>query len=348
MIKNVFVFVLWIVFGTNVFGQNATMASVKELMERRDALLSDLNENTLRDFFSNENSLLQALGSAITNTKDKNAKDELCKVAKMCFDNLYVGSTQYIESDPAFSRRLLDSYFEASGSKALAGAGLTVNPDACFTYAVALQSTNGSKEKIADSYSKALTGTYGVSACQQLASLCHLNGDNAGELKYLLYGYEHFPEQLQLGIDLLMRFISDQKYDEAVKYADGLIKRLNDGTITERSTDTEWYPHYLKATALFNSQQYDKAYDAFVDGDTAYPGHSEMVVAAGNSAAKFAIMHSEDTAISHPWFQKAIVYLKKAEKAWPKESDQWGYLLYACYHNLGDTKNESKYRKYTK
>ena len=348
MTKKLIVLVIWAAFGIGISAQTTKKTQVDLLLEQRDKILSDLNEKTLPDFFTNENLLLEALGPAISKTKDKAAKAELCKLAKMCFDNLYVGATQYTDADPTFARRLLDSYFKASESKALAGAGLTVNPDAYFVYAVGLQSADGSKEKIADFYSKALTSSYGATACQQLVALCHDSGDKAGEEKYLLYGYEHFPGQLQLGIDLIMMYVSDQKYNEAVKYADGLIQRLNNGTITEKTTDTEWYPYYLKATALFNSQQYDKAYDAFVDGDTACPGHIEIVVGAGTAAAKHATMNHENTAVSHPWYQKAIQYLKKAEKAWPKNPEEWGYRLYSCYHNLGDAKMEKKYKKYAR
>ena len=49
-----------------------------------------------------------------------------------------------------------------------------------------------------------------------------------------------------------------------------------------------------------------------------------------------------------PWFEKAVKYLSKAEQNWPDQSDQWGYQLYACYHNLENKVMEANYKKYAK
>lgn len=346
--KKLLVLMLGAVVCMNVFGQNVDDPVLKDILERREKLLSDMNESNYLDFFSNEESLLKELGSAITKTKDKATKQAFYDYAKMCFNNLYVGSTQYAESNPTFACHLLDSYFAAAKSKEFNGAGLEVNKDAYFVNAVALQSANGDMQKIMDNFALSLESSYGATACQQLVALCQAKDDKAGEKKYQLYGYEHFPQYLSFGLGLSELYFTEHNYEEVIKLSDALIKRVKEGDISEESKELDWYPYYHKATALFNSEKYDQAYYAYVEGDKACPNHEGMVITAGVSAVKYAINHSDDISIARPWYDKAIEYLKKAEKAWPKKSDLWAYQLFVCYYNLGDEKMAAKYRKYMK
>lgn len=85
---------LGIVISMNMFGQSASTALLGECIQRREKLLSDLNENNRMDFFLNENSLLDALAAVIPETKDKATKQAYYDYAKMCFNNLFVGGDE--------------------------------------------------------------------------------------------------------------------------------------------------------------------------------------------------------------------------------------------------------------
>lgn len=266
--------------------------------------------------------------------------------------NLYVGATQYVYSEPKTAVKLLDAYFASYDHPLFKNPSEKPLDDAFFVYATALKDSGADAAKVEKYLLKSLTSSNGALACQDLITLYRERGDEANELKYLRYAVEHYPQIAVFGINLAQCYINNRQYDEAVAVCDQLIQRERSGLISVdengRLPENMWYIYYFKAVSLFNTEKFMQAYEAFMAGDKRYPGHIEMVMGAGTSAAKYGNNHYADKAVCTPWFEKAIVYLLKAEQQWPDASDQWGYQLYACYHNLGNKAMEEKYKKYTR
>lgn len=309
------------------------------------------NGNQFKDakaFFLNEMEIVKTAESflRLANGK-KDLEDDVMtakKYAETTLFNLFVGASQFVYSEPAVSVRLLDEYFRAVASSQFSDLKLTVSKEAYYVYATALEATGGDKTKIEASLKKALTSDYGATACQQLQYLYHERGEQDSYKRYLEYGFKNFPEALPLSIKWLTELSSSGNYAAVIRDADIVIGRINNGTI--ENNDDAWSPFYFKAAALFNSEQYEKAYKAFAEGDTKYPGHTELLIGAGTSAAKYAQQQESDPATARQWLQKAVTFYKKAEKAFPDRSYEWGYLLYSCYKQLGDSVMAAKYKKY--
>lgn len=341
---------------------------VKMLMEYQ------ANGNKFKDmkaFFENEKNVVDACEKYFKLIQTPNEKGklpikdkelELQKVwaqanAKASRSNLYVGATQFVYSEPAEAVKLLESYYNSFESPLYEGENLKETDknykEAPYVYATALKGANGDKAKIEELLKAALTSSNGALACQDLITLYKEKGDTAAEAQYLQYAFENYPQTNIFGINLAQTALNNKEYDKTLEICDVLIKRQEDGstpTKDEAGNDFEnvWYPYYFKAVALFNSEKFDKAYEAFVAGDEHCPNHLELVMGAGTAAAKFGNDHFTDKAVCKPWYEKAVKYLSKAEQGWPEASDQWGYQLYACYHNLENKVMEEQYRKYVK
>ena len=319
----------------------------------------------VKTFFMNEAELVRAADKYCQLIQKPNApvkKDEIASlknwaksIAEGSRTNLYVGATQFVYSDPATTVTLLELYYKMFDSSLFVSENLKETDsnynEAAFVYATALKATNGDKRKVEEYLKKALVSSNGALACQELITLYTEGNNPVSARQYLQYGFEHFLQTNIFGINLAQTWIGEHKYDECISVCDVLIKRMKDGMTPmkdEQGTllDNVWYPYYFKAVSFFNIEKYDKAYEAFVDADSQCPGHLELVMGAGTSAAKYGNIHFTDKAISKMWYQKAVQYLSKAEKAWPKESDQWGFQLYACYHNMGNEEMAAKYKKY--
>lgn len=273
--------------------------------------------------------------------------------------NLYVAATQFVYDDPEYAVNLLKKYYESFDEPIFADMDLkNTDPnyaESAYVYATALKGAKADPAKIEELLIKSLETKSGPLACQDLITYYHEKGDVAKENEYLKYAYEKFPTYLVFGVNLAQNTLQEKKYDETIQICDELIKRMESGQIPETDDagnpmpkDNNWYPYYFKAVSYFNTEKYDKAYEAFSAGDDAWPDHLEMVMGAGTAAAKYGNDHFADKPICKPWFEKAIKYFKKAELGWPDQPDQWGYQLYACYHNLEDKVNEAKYKKFVK
>lgn len=332
------------------------------------------NGNKFKDmkaFFSNEEAIVSAFEKYYKLIQTPNEKGKLplkekdLEVQKQwatanagaCRTNLFVGATQFVYDDPQMAVKLLEAYLKTFDSPLFEGQDLK-NTDknykeAPYVYATALKGINGDKAKIEELLKQSLTSSNGPIACQDLITLCKEKGDKANETKYLLYAFDNYPQINIFGINLAQEAINDKKYDETIKICDEMIKRMKDGTTPtkdEAGNEQEniWYPYYFKAVSLFNSEKFEEAYNAFVEGDENCPGHIELVMGAGTAAAKFGNNNFSNKAVCKPWFEKAVKYLSKAEQNWPDQSDQWGYQLYACYHNLENKVMEANYKKYAK
>lgn len=275
--------------------------------------------------------------------------------ANACRGNLYVGATQFVYNEPETAVELLESYYASFDSPMFAGDNLKETDknykESAFVYASALKGAKADEAKVVEWMEKSLQTQNGPLACQELITLYHQKEDKANETKYLQYGFENFKQTNIFGINLAQAAINDREYDKTIQICDVLIQRQEDGTtpVTDdagNALENVWFPYYFKAVSLFNTEKFDLAHEAFAKGDEKCPGHIELVMGAGTSAAKYGNDHFTDKAVCKPWFEKAVTYFHKAEEAWPDQSDQWGYQMYACYHNLENKTMEAKYKKY--
>ncbi len=330
------------------------------------------NNNQFSDmkaFFLNEKAIVDAAEKyhKLIHTPDAKGKlpfkDKDLEVQKLWLKenaaasrgNLYVGATQYVYNEPQVAVDLLETYYASFDSPIFEGDDLK-NTDknykeSAFVYATALKGINADPAKIEEWDIKSLETQNGALACQELITAYKKKGDAANEQKYLQYGFENFKQTNIFGINLAQNAINNHEYDKTLQICDELIKRQEDGstpTVDESGKQYEnvWYPYYFKAVSLFNTEKYDQAYEAFVIGDEKCPGHIELVMGAGTSAAKFGNNHFADKAVCKPWFEKALKYFNKAEENWPEASDQWGYQTYVCYNNLDNQVMKEKYKKY--
>lgn len=323
----------------------------------------------MKAFFMTEKNIVNACEKYFTLIQTPNEKGklplkekefELQKVwvqanANASRANLYVGATQFVYTEPAVAVEMMEAYYNAFESPLFADEDLKNTDknykDAAFVYATALKGMNGDKAKIEELMKEGLQSSNGALACQELINMAKEKGDEAAHQQYLQYGFDNFKQTNIFGINLAQEAINNRDYAKTIEICDVLIQRQEDGSTPVRDEngnmyDNVWYPYYFKAVSLFNTEKFDQAYEAFALGDEKCPGHIEFVMGAGTSAAKYANNNFTDKSIRMPWLEKALVFYKKAEADYPDQSDQWGYQMYVCYHNLEQPEMEAKYKKY--
>jgi hypothetical protein len=329
----------------------------------------------MKQFFQNEADIVNAYSKyfdLITTPDDRGKlplkEEELAKekmlaqtIALPSRTNLFVGATQFVYEDPQFATKMLEAYYKSFDAALFADQDLkNTDPyykESAYIYATALKATGGDQQKVLELLNQSLTTQNGPLACQDLITYYKEKNDHANEMKYLKYAFDNFPSILVFGVQYAERILQNadnpNRYPETIEACDVLIKRLNDGTIKKVDDNgnpvddsNNYLVYHYKALSQFNSNQYMDAFNTFVEGDKACPGHIELVCGAGQSAAKYANENFNDKAVCNPMFLKAIEYFKQAEATWPDRSDQWGYSLYVCYNNLDDQVNKAKYKKY--
>ena len=323
----------------------------------------------MKAFFINEKNIVDACNKYYTLIQTPNEKGKLpikekeLEIQKLWTKenanasrgNLYVGATQYVYSEPQTSVDLLESYYATFDSPIFEADNLKETDknykESSFVYASALKGAGAPQEKVVEWMEKSLQTQNGALACQELINYYRDKEDKANQERYLQYGFENFKQTNIFGINLAQNAINERDFDKTISICDVLIQRQEDGStpINDENgnlMENVWFPYYFKAVALFNTEKFDLAHEAFAYGDEKCPGHSELVIGAGTSAAKYGNDHFTDKAVCKPWFEKAVNYFKKAEENWPELSDQWGYQLYACYHNLENKAMEAQYKKY--
>ncbi len=275
--------------------------------------------------------------------------------------NLYVGATQFVYDDPDFAVKLLDLYYKSFDEPLFADQDLkntdTNYKESSYVYATALKGTGGDQATYLKLLNESLDTKNGPIACQDLITYYKEKNDATNEIKYLKYAFEHYPSILVFGVQYAEKVLqgseNPNKYPETIAICDVLIQRLNDGTI--KNVDDNGNPlddsnnyliYYYKALSYFNTGKYLEAYETFVAGNDACPGHVELVCGAGQSAAKYANDNFENKSVCNPMFEKAIKHFSEAEVAWPDRSDLWGYSLYVCYNNIDNEVMKQKYKKY--
>ena len=347
---------------------------VKSNVNDRINMLKEYQANNnqftdMKAFFMNEKGIVDACEKYYTLIQTPNEKGKLplkdkeMEVAKLwakenlnaCKGNLFVAATQYVYTEPEVAVQFMDSYYNAFECPIYEGEDIKSTDknyaESAFVYASALKGAKADPAKVEEWMVKSLQTQNGPLACQELINIYKEKNDEANEQKYLQYGFDNFPQTNIFGINLAQNALNNREYDKTLGICDVLIQRQESGatpTKDESGNDLEnvWFPYYFKAVALFNSEKFDQAHEAFAIGDEKCPGHIELVMGAGTSAAKYGNDNFTNKAVCKPWFEKAIKYFTKAEEGWPEASDQWGYQMYACYHNLENQVMEAKYKKY--
>ena len=275
--------------------------------------------------------------------------------------NLYVGATQFVYDDPQFATRLLNLYYKSFEDKLFQDQDLkNTDPnykDSKYVYATALKGAGGDQETILKLLNESLDSKNGPIACQDIITYYKEKNDEASELKYLKYAYEHYPSFLVFGIQYAERILQNsddpERYPKTIEICDVLINRMKDGTIKPVDDNGDpvddsnnYLVYYYKALSYFNTGKYMEAYNTFVQGNDACPGNVDLVCGAGRSAAKYANDNFNNKEVCNPMFNKAIEYFTLAENQWPDRSDLWGYSLYVCYNNIDNQVMKEKYKKY--
>lgn len=271
------------------------------------------------------------------------------QTAKGPRSNLLVGASQFVYTDAAYTSKLLDLYFETFDNPLFKELDLR-NTDqdqglANYIYATALKETGGNEAKRVELLQQSLSGENGALACQDLITYYKEKGDKANERKYLAYAVEHFPKQLVFAINLIQSDLADHNYDQAVAHADVAIANI-EADETLKSDENVVWPYYFKAISLYNSEKHADAYEWFVKAYEIEPNFDNLSGAA-NCAAQLGMKNNTNKAVSKEWYDKAIAHYEQCRTDFPDRSDVWGYQLYVCYNNTGNTAKANEFKKYT-
>ena len=183
-------------------------------------------------------------------------------------------------------------------------------------------------------------------ACQDLITYYKEKGDKENMNKYLRYATEHYPKQLVFAVNMLQAEMSEQKYAEAIEHANKMIANIEADETLKADENVHWI-YYFKAVALYNSDKKEEAYGAFLKAYEVSPDFDNLSGAA-NCAAMLAQHYATNKPVSKQWYDKAIQHYEQCRTDFPDRDDVWGYQLYVCYNNTGNTAKANEFKKYTK
>lgn len=262
--------------------------------------------------------------------------------------NLLVGASQFVETDPQFTVKLLELYYETFDNPLYKEMDLRSKdenlPLANFVYATALKSTGGSEEKRVELLQGALQGEYGPMACQELITYYKEKEDHTNMAKYLSYALENYPKQLVFAVNLIQDDLRNKDNDKAIADADKALAAIEADEALQNDDNAAWV-YYFKAVALYNKEQYETAYDHFVKAYTLDPSFDNLSSAA-NCAAMLAQHNATKKDVAKQWYEKAISHYEQCRTDFPDKDDVWGYQLYVCYNNTGNTAKAAQFKKY--
>ena len=264
--------------------------------------------------------------------------------------NLLVGASQFVYDDPAYAVKLLDLYYETMDNPLFKELDLRNKdenlPMANYVYATALKATGGDEAKRIQLLQASLEGDNGAMACQDLITYYKEKGDKENMNKYLLYATEHYPKQLIFAVNMIQAEMSDHQYAEAIEHANKVIANIEADETLKADDNAHWI-YYFKAVALYNSDKKEEAYDAFVKAYEISPDFDNLSGAA-NCAAMLAQHNATNKALAKEWYDKAIQHYEQCRIDFPDKEDVWGYQLYVCYNNTGNTAKANEFKKYKK
>lgn len=163
-------------------------------------------------------------------------------------------------------------------------------------------------------------------------------GDTAKWIASLKEGIQKYPEHPFFLGHLIEYYSNNNKYDEAMQFADGMLaKNANDV-----------FSLYVKGYLYHNMKDYDKAIEFYKKTIEVAPDHAEAYSNLGLiyclQAQDFSEKattdvndpkYKEDQATLKSFYEKARPNYEKARELKPEQKDLWLNGLYRVYYNLG-------------
>lgn len=329
----------------NIAGNLKVIYSNKMLMDRSST--GNMNYDAFFDlqydivtFFSRCDSL-ERLPNKKGEVKEPEYRKANLELIKTPRQNLLIAGSQYVNSDLNKCIKFLDLYFSTFSDPFMAELNFestdTMKYDAYYILGNAYEQLKDTA-KVIPAYEQAVNSeTYGKNACFGLMQIYKNRGQNDKWLEYCELGVKKFPNEPVFSKVLLGNYIENKRWDDALKIADLLIKN---------EPDDEW-AYYNKGLIYFESNRAKEAYEVFLQTIKIKPDYLEAYAAAGKAAWKVADT-SKDKNVTKDYYNKAIEMFEKARELSPDDATTWGYSLYACYNNIGNTAKAKEFAKYMK
>lgn len=262
--------------------------------------------------------------------------------------NLVSAASQSVNDDPAQTIKYLDLYYASANDSLFVGVSEKVmNPvdiaDTYYIYATALRGIKADSSRVNEYLEKSLASkSYGKNAAFELMDADKEAGNMDAWKARCEKAINQYPDEGVFGRLLMQQYVNDSEWAKCDALADRLIERNK-----AANTVDEW-PYYFKAVSLFSQEKYEDAYKAFETTATVKPDFVEAYTNAGTTAWKLAQTHATQKDVSKSWYAKAIENFEKARELAPDDSEKWGYSLYACYNNSGQTEKAKEFKQYDK
>ena len=330
------------------------------------------NNNTFPDpnaFFQNQYDVVSYYETYVKMMKTPDAKgklpykeEEMAKeittsqlAAKGARGNLLIAARNVVYTDPAAAKKYLDLYYESADNPLFEGLNLKETdpnmPLGYYIYAVTLKQTGGDEATYVKYLEKSLTTDQGPIACQDLITFYKEKKDVVNERKMLEYGFEKFPSVIVFGVNLIQMEFQDAHYDKCIELCNNAIERIETGVAPsenekgEKIESNKW-PYYFKAAALYNQGKREEAYNAFLKANEINENIDNLSGAA-NCCAMLATQNATNAAVSKKWYGEAIKLYEECRTKYPDRSDIWGYQLYVCYNNTNNVTKANQFKKYS-
>lgn len=269
------------------------------------------------------------------------------QMAKGPRSNLFIAATNLVNSKPEECIHFLNLYYKTFDYSIFSGLDLRAQDehltDSYYVYATALRATGADRKLIEENLTRGLeSATFGKNACFDLMEAYKADKDMENWKKYCAIAIEKYPEEGVFGRLLMQEYVNDKQWDKVLELAATLIERNKANSVTD-----EW-PYYFRAVALFSTDKFEEAYTAFTETISVKDDFIEAVAGAGRTAWKIGQDNAAKTAVSKEWYNKAIQHFERAKEIAPDQPEHWGYSLYACYNNIGNTAKAAPYKKYNK
>ena len=266
--------------------------------------------------------------------------------AKAPRDNLLIAGNMLMEKNPAMARHYLDVYFSTFDAPIFKELNLhetdSMQYEANLFYAMTLipeAKTAEDTAKVIKYLERALPSKKnGQAVYVQLMQIYHNQGNMTEWAKLCKQGVEQYPTEPAFLVNLLNYEMSQQNWDDALKYSDMLIERFPEKD----------YGYYQKGAIYYQQKDLEKAIVAFRKTTEVIPESVDAWAGVGNSAWMLAQNNASNKELSKKYYQEAIEGYEKAHEVAPDRDDIWGYPLYAIYNNSGNTAKAAQYKKYNK
>lgn len=262
-------------------------------------------------------------------------------VAKGARANLRNAGGMLAVSDPDLSIMYINYYNESAGNSIFTGLTDIVDPDSVTGdinyYLATAYKTKGDEENAIVALEKSLASKqYGKYACGELVMLCDKLGKTEMKDKYINYGYDNYEDMSQYGQWKLSALLEKKDWENSLKLCDELIARFPD----------DKFAYYNKGRVLYELKDYDKAIATYSQAADLDSDNADALSMAGRSAMMKAQVNASDKKLREEALKTAIDFFVRVESSFPSKSELYGYELYVCYTNLGQTAKAKPYSKY--